>query len=414
MNTLEKPIHNNSEIGTLRSVLLHRPGGELENLTPDTMAELLFDDVPYLREARREHDAFANVLRTRGAEVLYLDQLAIEALADDEVRKAFTAEMIEGSGIESLRTRARVASHLADMTTHDMVWKVMQGIRKDELPGGDDEFQLVRLATDRTLPFHLAPMPNLYFTRDPAAAIGDGLTINHMRFPARQRESLFMRYIVSHHPRFAKSGVKVWYDREQPYAVEGGDELVLSDRVMAIGMSQRTSPQAVEMIARELFDRSTFDTVIGVEIPDSRAFMHLDTVFTMVGPNSFSIHPEVRAGSNAMKLYVMKKRGEHGDMAISEESDLTKVLCDTLGLDGVQLIECGAGDPIAAAREQWNDGSNTLAIAPNVVVTYDRNTVTNRALRESGIEVIEVPSGELSRGRGGPRCMSMPLVRDDL
>ncbi len=414
MATFEKPVHNYSEIGPLKSVMLHRPGKELENLTPDTLTDLLFDDIPYLNDAQREHDAFAALLKSRGAEVLYLDQLATEALADENVKEAFIDEMVGTSGIESARNVARVSDYLGSFATNDMVRAVMAGVRKDEVPGRDSEFILAPTTHGNGLPFYMAPMPNLYFTRDPAAAIGDGLTINRMRYEARRRESLFMRYIVDHHPRFAGLEVPVWYDRESPYPIEGGDELVLSDKVMAIGVSQRTSPEAIEMAARNLFTGSTFDTIIAMEIPQSHAFMHLDTVFTMIDKDKFTIHPEIREGGRKMNIFVMKKAGEYGDVTVTEEHDFEKVLRDTLELDEVTLIECGNGDPIAAAREQWNDGSNTLAIAPGVVVTYDRNYVTNQAMRDAGLEVLEIAGAELGRGRGGPRCMSMPLVRGEV
>jgi arginine deiminase len=414
MATFEQPIHNFSEIGELQSVLLHRPGGELENLTPDTLTELLFDDIPWLEKAQQEHDKFADLLRSRGAEVLYLDQLATEALADDAVKAEFIKDSIETSLAREARTQARIASYLADMATDDMVHAVMAGIRKDQVTGVRASRSLSAFANRSDSPFYLPPLPNLYFTRDPAAAIGNGLTINRMKYEARRRESLFMRYIVDHHPRFKGVHVPVWHDRSSDYNMEGGDELVLSDTVLAIGVSQRTSAEAIVSTARNLFMASDYRRIIAVQIPDSHAFMHLDTVFTMIDHDKFSIHPEIREGDRQMNIYVVQKKGDYGDFDVHEEHDLEHVLRDSLELDAVTLIECGGGDPIAAAREQWNDGSNTLAIAPGVVVTYDRNYMTNRAMRDAGLEVLEVEGAELGRGRGGPRCMSMPLVRKDI
>mgnify|MGYP002361113877 CR=1 FL=1 len=258
-------------------------------------------------------------------------------------------------------------------------------------------------------------MPNLYFTRDPAAAIGDGVTVNRMRYEARRRESLFAKYILEFHPDLRDNNVPTWYDRNNNYSMEGGDELVLSERVAAIGVSQRTSAEAIELTARALFDGSTFERVIAVQIPDSHAFMHLDTVFTMIDHDKFSIHPEILRGKHEMSVYVLDKPEDvEAPIFIQHASDLRSVLMDSLGLEDAKFIECGNGDPIAAAREQWNDGSNTLAIAPGTVVTYDRNYVTNRAMEDAGIEVITVPGAELGRGRGGPRCMSMPIKRDDI
>ena len=263
-------------------------------------------------------------------------------------------------------------------------------------------------------PFYLDPMPNLYFTRDPAATIGGGLTINRMHWPARRRESLFMKYIITHHPRFSGHNIPVWYDRDNHFSMEGGDELVLSADTMAIGISERTTPEAIETMTTELFAKSDFKKVIAIEIPKSHAFMHMDTVFTMIDYDKFTIHPEIRDKGGKLNIFVLEKVEGQQYPKITKENDLEHVLRVALNLDHVKLIECGNGDEISAAREQWNDGSNTLAIAPGVVITYDRNYVTNKALRENGIEVLEIAGSELGRGRGGPRCMSMPMIREDI
>ena len=409
------PIHITSEIGRLKTVLLHRPGEELESLTPEYLQDLLFDDIPYLKVAQAEHDAFADLLRSRGVEVLYLDQLAAEALADEAVRRRFIVEIITASKQDNQRVAHALAHYLLAMEPHQMVRKIMAGIRKDEvqLPP-EHQQQLHDMVEQSYYPFYLDPMPNLYFTRDPAAAIGNGLTINKMHWPARRRESLFVRYIIDHHPRFAGKDVPVWYNRTEKFSMEGGDELVLSRDTMAIGISERTSPEAIEKMATNLFAGSDFTKIIALEIPKSHAFMHLDTVFTMIDYDKFTIHPEIRDAEGRLNLFILEKVAGQPYPHIRREHDLERVLAEALHKPAITLIECGGGDPIAAAREQWNDGSNTLAIAPGVVVTYDRNYVTNQKLREAGVEVLEVNGSELGRGRGGPRCMSMPLVREDV
>ena len=360
-----KPIHITSEIGKLKTVILHRPGAELENLTPEYLTDLLFDDIPYLEEAQAEHDAFANVLRDRGVEVLYLDELVTEAIDTPQMREKFVDDMLASSKQSGRRVTQALRSFLLSMSTRDLVRKVMAGVRKDEisLPPEHHRQQLHELVEQSSqafylkssYPFYLDPMPNLYFTRDPAAAIGNGLTINKMHWPARRRESLFMRYIIDHHPRFASANVLVWYDRKQRFSIEGGDELVLSKEVMAIGISERTTAEAIESMATKLFNGSGFKKVIAMEIPKSHAFMHLDTVFTMIDYDKFTIHPEIRDRGGKLNCYVLEKVEGQKYPKITHETDLEHVLRVALSLPRVSLIECGAGDPIAAAREQWVD-----------------------------------------------------------
>lgn len=407
---MPSPIHVTSEIGKLKTVMLHRPGREIENITPDSMCRLLFDDIPYLPIAQEEHDYFAQTLRDQGIEVLYFEKLAAEALADQDVKEEFVDRMVAESGYAAGLIHDVLKEYLLAMNTQDMVNKIFEGVRREEidLP----HMTLQQAAEDTEWPFVMDPMPNAYFTRDPQASIGDGLSINRMTFPARQRESLITEYIIKHHPRFAGQ-VNVWRDRNHETHIEGGDELVLSDHVFAIGISQRTTADAIEDIAKNLFKKSNYDTVIAIKIPHNHAMMHLDTVFTMIDYDKFTVHPAILDENGHVDNWVLHP-GKDGEITMEHHTDIKEVLKKALNKDDIDLIPTGNGDPIIAAREQWNDGSNTLAIAPGEVVTYNRNYVSNDLLRKHGILVHEVRSSELSRGRGGPRCMSCPIVREDL
>lgn len=411
---MKHPLHVTSEIGELQTVLLKRPGFELENLTPDYLQQLLFDDIPYLPVIQQEHDYFAQTLRNRGIEVLYLEKLASEALVDKNIKEEFVCRILEEGKTEGNVSHQTLKDYLLSFSNEDLIQKIMGGVRKNEIETSK-KAQLYEFMEDH-YPFYLDPMPNLYFTRDPAAVIGDGLTINKMREPARRRESLFMEYIIKYHPRFATHHVPVWLDRNYKFPIEGGDELILNEETIAIGVSARTSAKAIERLALNLFNNpdASFKKVLAIEIPKCRAFMHLDTVFTMVDYDKFTIHPAIQGPQGNMNIYILEKGPDEETLKISHRTSLMESLKEVLGLKDLVLIPCGGGDAIASAREQWNDGSNTLAIAPGVVVTYDRNYVSNALLREHGIEVIEVLSSELSRGRGGPRCMSMPIVRKDI
>lgn len=410
----DKPLNVYSEIGNLKTVLLHRPGTELEGLTPAYLERLLFDDIPYLAKAQVEHDAFAEALRSRGVEVLYLDDLVTQSLDDDGIKRRFVADMVRASKQGDRKVTSAIISYLSSIDTRAMVRKVMSGVRKDEVELPDEEKAQLHhfFATD--YPFYLDPMPNLYFTRDPAAAIGNGLTINKMHWPARRRESLFMEYIIRYHRRFRDINIPVWYDRYGRFSIEGGDELVLSKEVLAIGVSERTTAEAIEKVAAKLFGATSYRKILAIEIPKSRAFMHLDTVFTMVDYDKFTIHPAILDAGGNLNIYIVEDSGVPGLPTITHKTKLDEVLKESLHLDSIDMIPCGGGEAVVSAREQWNDASNTLAIAPGKVLTYDRNYVTNDLLRQHGLEVIEIEGAELSRGRGGPRCMAMPMWREDL
>jgi arginine deiminase len=403
-------INVTSEIGKLKKVMLHRPGKEVENLVPEYLGRLLFDDIPYLKVAVEEHDKFAKVLRDNDVEVLYLEELVSTAIADRKIKEQFVEEFLIESGITSPTVKVSLTEFLLKMSTRDMIDVLMAGVRKDEIEVKGFS-SLAELMTDE-YPFYLDPMPNLYFTRDPAASIGNGITINRMRWEARRRETLFIKYIHKYHEFFRSGETPLWYNRDLEFALEGGDELVLSDKVVAIGCSERTSAEGIELAARNLIERSNgFEKVLVFEIPKCRAFMHLDTVFTMVDYDKFTIHPGIQGPLSVYEVTM----GKNGNLKFNHNtSPLENTLKDALKLPSVELIKCGGGDMLIAGREQWNDGSNTLAIAPGVVITYERNYVTNELLDKKGIKVLSIPSSELSRGRGGPRCMSMPLERENI
>ncbi|WP_032076790.1 arginine deiminase [Clostridium drakei] len=400
-----------SEIGRLKTVLLHRPGQEVENLTPELLERLLFDDIPYLKVAQEEHDAFAKTLRDCGVEVLYLEGLAAEAIEDKAVKAKFISQFIDEAGVESEGLKAALTEYLNTFSNKEMVDKMMAGIRKEEL----DSYIRNSLydQVNDFYPFICDPMPNLYFTRDPFATIANGITLNHMRTQTRNRETIFAKYIFENHPRFKGKDVPLWFNRDETTSLEGGDELILSEKVLAIGISQRTDSASIEKVCKRLFQMNTnFETVLAFHIPASRAFMHLDTVFTMVDYDKFTIHPEIEGPLTVYEI-TRDKKSASGLKVEKQTMELEAVLEKHLGRK-VTLIRCGGGDKIHAAREQWNDGSNTLAIAPGEVVVYSRNHVTNKILESYGIKLHVIPSSELSRGRGGPRCMSMPLYRENL
>lgn len=402
-------IHNYSEIGKLNKVLLHRPGRELEKLTPGNFERLLFDDIPYLKVAQEEHDRFAEVLRENGVEVVYYQNETAKALKDEKIKYNFTREFVELSEIYSEGRKEAIIEYLMSKNPEDLVESCIAGIYADEIAHIKTN-SLYDVAVMEE-PFASDPMPNLYFTRDPGACIGNGINIHHMSTPARRREALLLKYMLKYNRDFALEDTPQWYDVYNDYSIEGGDVLVLSKDIVAIGYSQRTTIAGIERFAHNLLKDSGFKKVLVFDIPKCRAFMHLDTVFTMVDYDKFTIHPEIE-GPLAVYEITAGADGELKYNAIKD--DLAKILALELKLPAVDLIRCGGGDMIAAQREQWNDGSNTLCIAPGTVITYERNYVTNDLLDKKGIKVLSIPSAELSRGRGGPRCMSCPVNRDDL
>lgn len=401
-----------SEIGKLRKVLIHRPGGELEHLTPEYLTTLLFDDIPYLKRAQVEHDSFADTLRGCGVEVVYLCDLVAQALdTDSYVRRQFVKEFLSNADTRIVGHEKELFKLLMDEPdTRTMVLRTMEGIMDD---GFDFRKTNPLLNLTRTKAgFILDPIPNLYFTRDPMASVGCGASLNHMFSVTRNRETIYMKYVFEHHPDF-QDKVKKYYDPSVPYSIEGGDIHNLSADTLAIGLSERTTAQAIEVLARRIFadEESTIRNILAIDIPNMRAFMHLDTVLTQADRGVFIVHPGIL---HNIKVYRVFPGAKGTIKAESLKGTLESIFCRFLGLDEVRFIKCGGNNMIAAEREQWNDGSNALCVEPGTVIVYDRNTITNDILRDNGLKTLEIASSELSRGRGGPRCMSMPLVRDAL
>lgn len=386
-----------SEIDKLKSVIVHRPGEELNNLTPDFMEELLFDELPYLENAIKEHDYFCDIMRKEGIEVLYLEDLAAESIKDEEVRKQFIEEFLNESGNESAKEINLLRDFLNNIRDEkELILKTMAGIRLEEIGIADEEGRLLAVN----------PMPNLYFTRDPFSFVGNCVSINKMWSKTRNRETLYAKYIFTYNPRF--KDIEKIYDRTETTSIEGGDILVLNSECVAVGISQRTQKESVDKFARNLLSKSNFKFVLSFKIPNKREFMHLDTVFTMIDKDVFTVHPLIEGPLAVEKLYLEDNELKRE----SQKESLESILSSNLNLDDITIIRCGGTNPIDQMREQWNDGSNTLAIAPNTVIVYDRNNVTNSLLKEADVNIRTIKSGELSRGRGGPRCMSMPFERE--
>lgn len=397
--------HVRSEVGRLETVLLHRPGLELRRVTPSNMDELLFDELLWVDKAQDEHDAFADTLRNADVEVLYVEDLLTDIVSDPDVAAQVINEQVAETSTGPSAV-GRVRSFLRDLGPRELVEHLFGGVSIDEVGAGSGLIAAAALPGGMLLD----PLPNAVFMRDSSAWIGDGVVVSPMNRLVRRRESTLLRLVYTRHPRFVDA--PIWFGERGaehfPATFEGGDLLVVGERGVAIGMSERTTASGVETLAHRLFTSGVVDRVLAVDLPKVRAAMHLDTIVTQVDVDAFITYPSM---TSDLSCYQVVPDGD--DLSVTESTSLLSGLAWAAGLDHLRAIEPALGS-IRAEREQWNDANNTLAVSPGEVIAYERNVATNEILERAGVIVHTIPSYELPRGRGGPRCMSCPITRAPL